>query len=265
MNRIRNGSGEDIMSENIQPLVSIVTVCLNSGATIRKTLESVCQQSYLEIEHIIIDGVSTDNTLQIVEEFGENVSCVISEKDNGIYDAMNKGLRATTGDIVYFLNSDDSLCDPDVLMHVVSEFRRDPGIELLYGNAIIVTKDGSYQRKFNWLTRRNLIYSYLCHQAVFTKKSVFDSVGDFDLSYRIASDFDWLLRVFNAGVRISYTNKDVVNFWGDGQHMLDESFSKNERMKVKLKYKNYISYKLGNFTFRVMRKVRKTIFINNDE
>ena len=264
MRRTWIGSSADIMSESKQPLVSIVTVCLNSGATIRDTLDSVRQQSYPEIEHIIIDGVSTDNTLQIVEEFSDSVSSVISEKDRGIYDAMNKGIKAATGDIVYFLNSDDSLCDSDVLTNVVSTFNNNPEIELLYGNAVVVTKDGQYQRKFNWLTKRNLIYSYLCHQVIFTKKSVFNEVGEFDLSYRIVSDFDWLLRVFNAGVKTCYLDMDIANFWGEGQHMSDQSFSDNERQNVKLKYQNHIAYKLGHITFRIMRKFRK-LFLNSGE
>ena len=93
---------------------------------------------------------------------------------------------------------------------------------------------------------------------------MFDRVGEFDLKYRIASDFDWLLRVFNAGVKTCYLDRDIANFWGEGQHMSDKSFSDIERMKVKLKYQNHIVYKFGHITFRIMRKFRK-LFLSSGE
>ncbi len=247
------------MTDNKQPLVSIITVCLNSGQTIHNTLESVRQQSYPHIEQIIIDGVSTDDTLQIVDEFADTVACVVSEKDEGIYDAMNKGLNIASGDIIYFLNSDDSLCDRDVVESVVSEFERHPTSELIYGNAIVVTPEGMYRRKFDWLTKHNLIYAYLCHQVVFAKKDVFNKVGSFDLQYRIASDFDWLLRVFRAGINTRYAARDIAYFWGEGLHTSDKLFSHSERMVVKLKYQKRIPYLAGEFVFRVIRKLRKVL------
>jgi len=237
--------------------LSIITVCLNSEKTIKDTLESVKIQTYPFIEHIIIDGVSTDNTLAIVEQYGDSVSLVVSEKDKGIYDAMNKGLSRSTGDVLYFLNSDDCLHDEGVIADVMNKFNSPTAPELVYGNVFYKYADRQEQRRFDRINRRTLIYADLCHQGTFARKTLFEKFGDFDIRYRIAADYDWLLKVFCSGSSVLYLNRDISVFDAEGEHSRDPVFARKERLKVKLKYQNKIHYILGNTLFRAIRKLRK--------
>lgn len=244
------------MSESEKLLVSIVTVCLNSERTIRDTLESVRQQSYPDIEHIIVDGVSSDSTLKIVEEFGDSVSIVISEKDNGIYDAMNKGLSLSTGNIIYFLNSDDVLHDADVIRDVVARFEQKPQPDLVYGDVVYVSSDMQELRRFNRVSRRNLIYRDLCHQGVLARRTLFERFGNLNLDYRIAADFDWLLKVFRSDSPVAYLDRVISVFNAEGEHGRDLESARKERMVVKLQYQSRLRYALGNTLFRGIRKLR---------
>ncbi len=241
-------------------LVSIITVCLNSERTIKETLESVAKQRYKNIEHIIVDGGSTDNTLNIIHEYSGVVTRVISEKDEGIYDAMNKGIRISNGDIIYFLNSDDVLYDSKVISDVVKEFKCDHAIGILYGNVIYRYGTSCELRRFGHISANNILYENLCHQAVFAKRTVFDRVGVFDTSYQIVADYDWLLRALLSGVNIRYIDRIIAYFNAMGAHAMDRELSARERYSVKMKYKSARAYKIGEIGYRILRKIRKAVF-----
>ena len=238
-------------------LVSVVTVCLNSEHTIRDTLTSVAHQSYSDIEQIVIDGVSTDNTLDIVSEFPGSVSCVVSEKDEGIYDAMNKGIEHARGDILFFLNSDDQFYDANVVSDIVDVFRCSPDASLVYGDAVYITSNKDVVSCFEDINKNNIIFSHLCHQAVFAKRELFANLGNFDLQYSINADYDWLLRVFFSGANTRYIKRNITKFNAMGRHMDDVVFLQKERKSVRMKYVGATQYYLGESFYRIKRKIMR--------
>lgn len=196
--------------------ISIITATFNSGATLRDTMESVLRQSYQDYEHIIIDGLSKDDTLSIIAEleplyYGRLK--YISEKDRGLYDAMNKGINIATGDVIGILNSDDFYTGNDVLSTVAKEIEN---VDAIYGDIHYVSPDNldkcvryysskSFRR---WKMRLGFMPahpSFYCHQDVYTR------YGIFDLSFKIAADFEQLLRlIYIHKISTKYIEKDFV-------------------------------------------------------
>jgi glycosyltransferase involved in cell wall biosynthesis len=181
-------------------LVSIITVCFNSAGTISDTLDSVMQQSYQEIEHIVIDGGSTDGTLDIIMDKANANSILVSEQDFGIYDAMNKGLKLANGEIIGFLNSDDVLYSSDIIAKVASTIRIFD-VDSCYGDLLYVAKDDLDKTIRFWKScnhSEELFYRGWIppHPTCYFKKSVYENYGKFNVSYQLAADFDLLFRFF---------------------------------------------------------------------
>ena len=180
--------------------ISIITVCLNSADTIRDALESVGRQTYQEVEHVVVDGVSTDGTQDIVRGFRPKVARLISEPDHGLYDAMNKGLAVATGDIIGYLNSDDVYADSDVLRKVARAFN-DGNIDACYGDLVYVQKDDMSRVVRYWRSRT---YSpglvergwMPAHPTFFVRRSILQKLGGFDIRYRYQSDYELMVRLF---------------------------------------------------------------------
>jgi glycosyltransferase involved in cell wall biosynthesis len=178
---------------------SIITATRNSEKTIKKTLNSVNSQSYQDIEHIIVDGKSTDQTLKIVDKFGNRVTNLISERDDGIYDALNKGIKIATGDIIAFLHSDDVFMNNNVISRIASAFI-DEKCDLVYGDTIFF-KNGNVKDRVRYynspkLSLRNLSWGKMpAHPAMFLKKAIYDDCGYFDVGYKIAGDYEFLCRL----------------------------------------------------------------------
>ncbi|MBN0986871.1 glycosyltransferase family 2 protein [Amphritea pacifica] len=178
--------------------VSIITVCYNSAKTIASTIESVRVQGYDNTEHVIVDGSSSDNTLDILKNYSSLK--IISEPDSGIYDAMNKGVVMSSGDIITILNSDDFYLHDNVLSEALSLFDADPELEVVLGDVDFVQGDDlarpvrSYRAgNFRpWMFRFGLMPP---HPAVFIRRSAYDRVGLYKLDYQIAADFDFLTRL----------------------------------------------------------------------
>ena len=181
--------------------ISIVTVCFNSAETIVDTLRSVADQTYPDIEHIVVDGASSDNTRALIEEHGKRVAKSISEPDLGIYHAMNKGLVMATGDVVGFLNSDDIYADPRVLERVAHAFG-DPDVGAVYGDIVFVARQDTSHVVRLWTSR-----SYapgLCsrgwmppHPSLYVRRSVYEKYGGYDLAFPAAADFEMALRLLD--------------------------------------------------------------------
>src|SRR6478736_7508169 len=180
---------------------SIITVCWNSEKILPRAMASLSVQRFKDYEWIVVDGASTDGTLSIVRSFSSAPLSVISEPDQGIYDAMNKGGAEARGDYIFFLNSDDMLHDENVLEDVSRWLEMNPGTDFLYGNVVHVKADGSWLRHFEHITRHNIIEDGICHQAVFAARMLFTTIGAFDLRFRINADYDWILRVFLGRTR----------------------------------------------------------------
>ena len=176
---------------------SIITVCRNSEKVLSGAMNSLAMQRYKNYEWVVIDGASTDSTVKIAESFSAAPLRLISEPDEGIYNAMNKAVTKARGEYLFFLNSDDSLNDPDVLADVAKYVDTHPSIELLYGNVIYAWSGKRVLRTFSHINADTLVFEDLCHQAVFAKTNLFEQVGGFNERFRINADYDWLIRVFS--------------------------------------------------------------------
>jgi len=178
--------------------ISVVTVVYNNAATIKDCINSVLAQDYPDVEYIIIDGGSTDGTVEIVKGYGDKIDKFISEKDKGLYDAMNKGIKIATGDVVGTLNSDDFFYDSHVLTNIANAFT-DEDTDAVIGDIVFIKDDAEQKvlRKYSsakWLPRR-FAWGYMpAHPSFFAKKSLFDGLGYYKTDYRIASDYELLIR-----------------------------------------------------------------------
>ena len=239
----------------MKTLVSIITVCFNAADSIAATLDSVRQQTWRPLESVVVDGDSTDGTQAIVARYDDITGMVVSERDGGIYDAMNKGIALARGEILHFLNADDSFVDERVVADAVNIFQSQPEVDLVYGDAVYRTPEGPFLRRYQRVTARNLLYGDLCHQATFVRRRLFDHLGKFNQNYRINADYDWLLRVFRSGSQVRYLPRPIANFQTGGQSGENLEFTRSERQRVRANYTNCLTYGLGNFIYRSQRKL----------
>jgi glycosyltransferase involved in cell wall biosynthesis len=180
--------------------ISVITVTFNCAETIARTLQSVASQTWPDVEHIVVDGASSDGTLAIINSYRGGLAHVLSEPDHGIYDAMNKGLALASGDVVAFLNADDFYNDESVLERVASVMQLEE-LDALYGNAEFFRT--GYQdvsvRRYNSgrFTAEKLGWGWMpAHSALFVRRYLFQRYGAFQTDYRIAGDFEFIARVF---------------------------------------------------------------------
>ncbi|MDG2003441.1 MAG: glycosyltransferase family 2 protein [Novosphingobium sp.] len=181
--------------------VSLITVSYNSAKTIADTLRSVAGQDYGDIEHIIVDGGSKDDTMTIVEREGAHLAKAVSGPDKGIYDAYNKGLEMASGEIIGFINSDDYYASPTAISEVAQAFRDNPELEALHADLIYVDQDDTAKIVRYWRGREatpaNLSRGFIAaHPTLFLRRAVYDKAGGFNLKYRLAADYEFMLRIF---------------------------------------------------------------------
>lgn len=181
--------------------VSIITATYNSGAHIADCVRSVNSQTYDNIEHIIIDGASKDNTLEIINSLPNRVTTTVSEHDKGIYDAMNKGIKAATGDIIGILNSDDFFASNDVIENIVKEFSNDSTLEGIYTNLYYVNQDNPDQIIRHWVSNSFKKRSFFKgwhppHPTLYLRREVYEKYGNFNLDFSLSADFELMLRFF---------------------------------------------------------------------
>ncbi|KQR72114.1 glycosyltransferase family 2 protein [Pedobacter sp. Leaf176] len=180
--------------------ISIITVVFNNEVTISTAIESVLNQTYKDVEYIIIDGKSTDNTLEIINKYALSISRIVSEPDGGIYDAMNKGIALATGEVIGILNSDDVYADNNVLNNIMQEFN-EPTIDLVYGNLVYVKNDDLNQVVRKWQSESYYPNFFEDghvppHPSLFLRKEVYAVVGTFNQKMRLAADYEFMLRLF---------------------------------------------------------------------
>lgn len=195
--------------------ISIVTVSFNSAKTIARTLHSVASQTWLDVEHIVIDGASTDGTMAVIDRYRVGLAKVVSEPDSGIYDAMNKGVGLATGDVVAFLNADDFYKDADVLARVAGVMQSEQ-LDALYGDVEFL-RAGQQEvvvRRYNSgrFTAGRLGWGWMpAHPALFVRRALFERYGMFCTDYRIAGDFEFVARVFTQpGLRHRHLPESLV-------------------------------------------------------
>lgn len=217
--------------------ISIITASFRSEGTIRDTLESVNEQTYPYIDHIIIDGGSSDRTLQIVSEFGKRVVHVTSEPDKGIFDAYNKGLAVAGGDVVGILNSDDFYASPTVIEHVMAAFE-DPSVDAVYADLVYVDKDNTSKIVRHWKSRAYRDGDFKraftpAHPTLFLRRSAYERTGGFNPSFRLAGDYEYMLRAFHKHrVKSVYLPEIVVKMRTGGATGGTLPFIKKQNIEI---------------------------------
>ncbi|MBN8858092.1 MAG: glycosyltransferase [Sphingobacteriales bacterium] len=226
--------------------ISIITTTFNSAATIRDTLECISSQDYDDVEHIIVDGGSTDDTLDIVRGF-PHVQKIISEKDEGIYDAMNKGITASTGDVIGILNSDDIYADRQVLALIAATFSQ-PGIMACYADLQFVQRDDIRKVVRTWkagsYTKRSFYYGWMPpHPTFFVRREVYDRTGVFNNNLQSAADYELILRILlKHAIPAYYINKVIIKMRVGG--MSTASF----RNRIKANMQDRMAWKINNLS-----------------
>lgn len=220
--------------------ISIITPTYNSEKYIEETIQSLIKQDYRNIEYIVVDGGSQDRTIDIIKDYSSVVTKFISEPDKGIYDAFNKGIRLATGDVIYFLNSDDYLSSSTIISEVASLFTSDETIEMVYGNVEFVDNTAPYRFiSGKELSLGDLRQGAMCpHQGVFVRKKLFDEFAFFDLSYKLASDFDFVIKCFLCNKTTFYMAKTIAvsRDWGASSNPTSRRLLIDEQNAIIIKH-----------------------------
>lgn len=237
---------------------SIITVCFNSRTALPAAVNSLAAQTYPHREWVVVDGGSTDGTQDYVRHHApEPLGPFVSESDRGIYDAMNKGIRMATGDLLFFLNSDDALHDPQVLADVAQAFEADPTLELLWGDVVVRQGETHILKRYGHINRWTIGFEDLCHQGIFARQSLFDRLGDFRLQWRTSADYDWVMRAFRSGSRMRYTPRAMALFTAGGAHVQNPQALAEERRELRLQYLSPLTLSLGTFLSRAAHKLSR--------
>lgn len=219
---------------------SIITITYNNLDGLRRTADSVSAQTYRDMEWIVVDGGSTDGT----KEWLDNAQCtmrnahILSEPDNGVYDAQNKGIRLAKGEFCFFLNAGDSFCRADVLERMMA---MPLDADIVYGNEVVVDAEGKrvgYCKGVENPSFVDLYNSCMKHQATFIRRTLFDRYGTYDSTMRICADFDWFFRViaFHDEVRLCYRDVDVAWFENTGLSYHNPELCRRERQEILDRY-----------------------------
>ena len=218
-----------------RPKISIVTVCYNSKSHLEEAIKSVIGQSYPDKEYIVIDGGSTDGTLDIINKYRDKIDYFVSEKDNGISDAFNKGIVAATGDIVGICNADDQLA-PDCLQIIADNYEED--IDIYRMNEVVK----NFETGEEWLTKPTLVYghrlinNYTCHMGCFISKQAFAKYGMYDTNLRVQMDTDILCRFSFNGAKYKYIDANCGYFRRGGVSSTQMNRKHLERKMIMKKY-----------------------------
>ncbi|WP_179374532.1 glycosyltransferase family 2 protein [Winogradskyella wichelsiae] len=241
--------------------VSLITATYNSEATIEDCMLSVLNQTYPNIEYIIVDGGSDEKTLKYLNEAAEKHSNIIlsSEPDQGIYDALNKGIAKATGEIVGFVHSDDFLADPSIISAIVEAFKAQE-VDGVYGDLHYVALENTAKIIRNWVSEpfdhRLLRQGWMpAHPTLYVKRDLYKKYGVFDLNYRIAADYDFILRIFKQpNLKFHYLPKTIVKMRVGGA---SNKSLKNILQKSKEDYRAIKTNKIGNWFTVLLKNVSK--------
>jgi glycosyltransferase involved in cell wall biosynthesis len=245
--------------------ISVVTVCFNAAKSIERTIQSVMSQQDADIEYVVVDGASTDGTMAIVNRYANRISTIVSEKDGGIFDAMNKGIGLATGDVVYFLNADDAFADPRVLADVGRAFMEDPSRTFVYGNVILEDEPGGRLRfpasAFKKRSVSEFLHNSFCHQAVFVRRSLFSHLGTFDKAYKYSADYEWIIRAFkrNGGRDFYFLERDIAFYSCLGRSNQHVLVTRKEVNRMQRKHFASLEYAWYFFRYVWVRGLKKRL------
>ena len=243
--------------------ISIITITYNSASSLQRALDSVQSQTYKDIEHVIIDGASTDGTRKLIEAYAKQHKNVkwVSEKDNGIYDAINKGIRLATGDLIGFLHSDDMFYSVDSIEQIVAAFEQNQA-DVVYGDLQYMRGNKVVRRwKSNAFNPRALKYGWMPpHPTVYVRREVYQQVGEYDSWFRISADYDMILRIFTAGYNTHYIPEVLVcmETGGASNKNTKARLSKTMEDYIVLK-KNHVGAGYLTVACKQLRKVKQFI------
>lgn len=264
--------------------VSIVTVCYNAESCIEKTIQSVVKQTYSNIEYIIVDGASKDKTLDIISRYKNSISVVVSESDNGIFDAMNKGVKIATGDYIAFMNAGDSYYSSDTIATMFVSDIQDSWPDVVYGYLIHSYSFGKFVRKKLPIDCFKQ-FMPIGHPATFVRTSLMKE-SEFDCSYRIAADYNFFFHMYMTGKTFKFVNTIVADFESESgvssssKHMirsLEERARVNGadrsllfkigliKMKISLAVKQFLKPAFCKLFPRYMKKRAYRSVVNNPE
>lgn len=230
-----------------KPKLSVITIVYNNVRDIERTLLSVINQSYANIEYIVIDGASNDGTLDILKKYESHISMLVSEKDKGIYDAMNKGLALASGDYVLFMNSGDEIFDSNTVQHI---FEQEEDADIYYGETEMYDENwnslGQRRHKapkqFTW---KDFKYGMsISHQAIYIRKSLTEP---YDLTYQLSSDIDWILKAAKKAKKIVNVNAYVAKYLVGGMSKKKHRQSLKERFSIFSKHYGLIPNIFNHF------------------
>ena len=194
--------------------VSIITSCYNRVATIDDAIESVLSQNYPEIEYIVVDGASNDGSMEVINKYHNRISKVVSEPDNGMYEAINKGIRMAAGDIIGLVHSDDMLYDENVISDIVKKFEEN-GADFVYGDGVFVKASDINKPVRNWIGGSYYRWKVACgwlplHPTCYIRRDVMMREGLYDESYKIAADSDLLVRyLYKSHLKVAYLKRKI--------------------------------------------------------
>ena len=241
--------------------ISIITVCFNSSKTIEKTFQSILNQTYTNIEYIVIDGGSSDSTLDIIKKYKKSIARFVSEPDKGLYDAMNKGIKLASGDIVGILNSDDIYTDEKVLENV-ARFHENNNVEVSFGNIIQLTDYGKIIRRYsakNWVHDKLKIGFMPPHPSMFFKRELFEEYGYYHLDFVSGADYELIVRFFlknNISCKFSNITTTAMLIGGISTSGLSSYIIISKEICKALK-KNEIKYNRLKVYFRGFWKLKE--------
>ncbi len=239
--------------------LSVITVTYNAERTLERTLNSVREQSYPHIEHVVVDGKSKDGTLALIRAYENPQLRWISEPDKGLYDAMNKAAAMTSGDYLCFLNAGDTFFSSDTVAEMMQSVPQSTFPDILYGETAIVDNNGKFlhmrrlkaPETLSWKSFRQGML--VCHQAFIAKRSLFEP---YDLSYRFSADVDWCIRLMKKAKLIHNTRLTLINYLSEGMTTQNRKASLKERYRIMAKHYGQISTFLHHVWF-VVRAVIK--------
>ncbi|MDR0893330.1 MAG: glycosyltransferase [Mediterranea sp.] len=239
------------------PLFSIITVTYNAGDVLERTIRSVREQTFSEVEHLIIDGASSDDTLSIIARYRRNLSTVVSEPDDGLYDAMNKGIQQAKGHYLCFLNAGDRFHAPDTLERMAASLPTGtPLPDVLYGDTDIVDAAGHFlhkrrlspPEKLTWHSFRQGML--VCHQAFFASREL-AAAEPYDLRYRYSADFDWCIRIMKRATNLFNTRLTLIDYLDEGITTRHHKASLCERFHIMAHYYGWIGTAIRHIWFLI--------------
>lgn len=223
--------------------------------------KTIISQLYPNIEYIIVDGASTDNTFKVIQKYRDKITKIISEPDTGIYNAMNKGVTYSTGDILYFLNANDSLYDENVIADIVNHFKETKA-SVIFGDMSFLNEDGNLKelRSYALVDKLFFINENICHQGTFYRREVFDKCGIYDESFKLFADYDLNLKaIMVKGLKAKHINRTIANFTLEGPSNSSKykEIQDEERHKILSRYftpYQFMINKVLNKTFRTIAR-----------